>query len=171
MMAVGQFFKNMITSFYRGGEQFTESVSRGMDPVKARRIGRAVDAIGGGVLTYMGAAGLVGNALGIAALVSAAGLVSAPVVVTTLATTAVFGTLNVLGTAFGLGLLSAAAQKTGLPAPHAVAQRVAHETARPFKWTARKLRHPFRKAHDGQKAPKKQPKMKRTGPKPGSYKL
>ncbi len=168
-MAVGQFFKNMVQSFYRGGQYFTDSLSRNIDPVKARNIGRVVDAVGGGVLTYFSGAGLVSNALAVAGLVAgiaAGAAVTVPTILTVAATTLVFGTLNVMSGAFGLGLLSAARHKLGLPSPADAARRVVYETTRPLKWTAQKLRHPFKKAHDGQKV-SVQPKG--PGPKQGGY--
>ncbi len=145
---------NVFKSLYRGGEHLTDSLLRDMEPAKAHRIGRVVDAGAGALVTYMSAAGIVGNVMAVATIASAAAFVSAPVMAVTLASAALFGTLNVLAATFGLGLLGAAAQKFGVMSPREVARRAARETVRPLAWTARKLRHPFQKAHDGQTARK-----------------
>jgi hypothetical protein len=66
------------------------------------------------------------------------------------------GGVNALMTGIGFGFLGAANEK--LPSPKRVIVGTGHAVgagaravAKPFVWTARKLRHPFKKAHDAGK--------------------
>lgn len=178
-MGIVSGFAGWVRGNYQFGRQASNMLTRNMEPEKARRTGAAVDVLAGTVLTgYMGLQ-TVGSiaAVSTAILGIATGGVAILPALATIAVGTVFGAMSALMTGMGVGFLSAAKQKLHIPGPKAAVVGVghgigwtAHQVARPFKWTGRKLSHVFKRAHDGDAQPGAQPNPN-NGLKPGRHSL
>jgi hypothetical protein len=179
-MGLASGFANWMRGSFEFGRHATDMLTRTMEPEKARKTGGAIDTLAGVVITAY--AGL--QTLGTIAAVSTAAIglltLSAPVLpaLATVGIGLVFGSLSAMMTATGFGFLSAAKNKLHIPGPVGAVKGVghgigwtAHQVARPFKWTGRKLSHIFKRAHDGDTGPINGPSPGLGGPRPGRHSL
>ncbi len=178
-MGLVSFYKNMMRSNYEMGRHLTEMLTKNMEPEKARRLGGTIDAVAGAGITYffglMTLGYVAAGATALAGILTLAAPAAIPAALLTIGVSALFGGMGALMTAAGFGFLGAAKEKIHIPSPKAVVVGAGHAighgaqlAAKPAVWTFRKLRHPFKKAHDGKKGPDDPPP---SGPKPGRHKL
>ncbi len=157
-MGLGKFYMNWMRSNYQLGKRASDMMTRKMSPGKAKAIGTAVDVVAGAGLTYF--FGLSTLTYIAAAATAAVGVLTAPATLpaalVTIGGAALFGGMGGLITGIGVGFLSGAKDKLNIPGPKAAIAGTGHAVgsgvraaAKPFVWTANKLRHPFKKAHDG----------------------
>ena len=182
LAGIGRFYKNMMKGNYQMGRRLTETLTRNMSPNKAKTIGGIVDVVAGAGLTYFFGLSTLGyvaaGAAAAASILTLAAPAAIPAALLTIGVSALFGTMGSRLTAAGVGFLAAAKDKIHLPSPkvavvgvgHAVGF-TAHAVAKPIKWTAHKLRHPFNNAHDGDKKGPQNDPPNSFRPKPGRHKL
>src|SRR4051812_36940156 len=111
-----EFAANWIKGSYRFGKTLTDSITARMDlsPNGQRYGASAFDALAGGGITYIFGAGMVGTTLIAASAIAA--VATAPVhAAVTVPVAAVFLLLQGSMTAQGLGMLSAAKTRVGVP--------------------------------------------------------
>ena len=176
--------KAFFNYFYQGGKQVSDlavrTLSPEMEPGKAKKISTAIDVGAGSLLTYLSGVSTLGwAAVAVTAVttIMTAPVAFVPAAVGSLVMGTFMGGLNLLGTVFGVGLLSSGMDKLNITKPKAAvakAGRAAESTAqavtKPFKWVGNKLSSAFKKAHDGAaKAPKAA--RRAAAPQPGQFQV